>query len=171
MNIRPISDLRNHYGDVEKDVQQGGPVFLTKNGYGSMVVMSMQQFERLNGNVEDALDAADAQAETTSLRYSHDEVFGSLREGMRRGRRPCIISYATSPSFGMTCRKLFLISPMCLTILKLLNGSSIRWKIRFSNTESIPKRQRSIALQGRALGNTIGLRLATIWSSMCSTTT
>lgn len=86
MNIRPISDLRNHYGDVEKDVQQGGPVFLTKNGYGSMVVMSMQQFERLNGNVEDALDAADAQAETTSLRYSHDEVFGSIREGMRRGR-------------------------------------------------------------------------------------
>ncbi len=86
MNIRPISDLRNHYGDVEKDVQQGGPVFLTKNGYGSMVVMSMQQFDRLNGSVEDALDAADAQAETTSLRYSHDEVFGSIREGMRRGR-------------------------------------------------------------------------------------
>lgn len=86
MNIRPISDLRNHYGDVEKDVQQSGPVFLTKNGYGSMVVMSMKQFERLNGNVEEALDAADIQAETTSLRYSHDEVFDSIREGIRRGR-------------------------------------------------------------------------------------
>lgn len=86
MNIRPISDLRNHYGDVEKDVQQSGPVFLTKNGYGSMVVMSMKQFEHLNGNVEEALDAADIQAETTSMRYSHDEVFGSIREGIRRGR-------------------------------------------------------------------------------------
>lgn len=86
MNIRPISDLRNHYGEVEKDVQQSGPVFLTKNGYGSMVVMSMKQFEHLNGNVEEALDAADIQAETTSMRYSHDEVFGSIREGIRRGR-------------------------------------------------------------------------------------
>ena len=86
MNIRPISDLRNHYGEVEKDVQQSGPVFLTKNGYGSMVVMSMKQFEHLNGSVEEALDAADIQAETTSLRYSHDEVFNSIREGIRCGR-------------------------------------------------------------------------------------
>ena len=42
MNIRPISDLRNKYGEVEKDVRESGPVFLTKNGYGSMVVMSME---------------------------------------------------------------------------------------------------------------------------------
>lgn len=41
MNIRPISDLRNRYADVERDVIEGGPVFLTKNGYGSMVVMSV----------------------------------------------------------------------------------------------------------------------------------
>ena len=35
MNIRPISDLRNHYSEVELDVLESGPVFLTKNGYGS----------------------------------------------------------------------------------------------------------------------------------------
>lgn len=87
MNIRPVSDLRNHYTDVEKDVREGGPVFLTKNGYGSMVVMSMEQFEHINGSVGSALDAADRQAATTSLRYAHDEVFGSIREGLRRGRR------------------------------------------------------------------------------------
>ena len=49
MNIRPISDLRNRYADVERDVIEGGPVFLTKNGYGSMVVMSVEQFEHING--------------------------------------------------------------------------------------------------------------------------
>ncbi|MCI8366302.1 MAG: type II toxin-antitoxin system Phd/YefM family antitoxin [Eggerthellaceae bacterium] len=87
MVIRPISDLRNHYSDVERDVEQGGPVFLTKNGYGSMVVMSIEQFEHINGSVESALDAADLQAATTELRYSHDEVFGSIREGLRHGRR------------------------------------------------------------------------------------
>ena len=86
MNIRPISDLRNRYADVERDVIEGGPVFLTKNGYGSMVVMSVEQFEHINGGVEFALDAADRQAATTSLRYTHEEVFGSIREGLRNGR-------------------------------------------------------------------------------------
>ena len=86
MNIRPISDLRNRYADVERDVIEGGPVFLTKNGYGSMVVMSVEHFEHINGGVEFALDAADRQAATTSLRYTHEEVFGSIREGLRNGR-------------------------------------------------------------------------------------
>lgn len=86
MNIRPISDLRNRYADVERDVIEGGPVFLTKNGHGSMVVMSVEQFEHINGGVEFALDAADRQAATTSLRYTHEEVFGSIREGLRNGR-------------------------------------------------------------------------------------
>ena len=86
MNIRPISDLRNRYADVERDVIEGGPVFLTKNGYGSMVVMSVEQFEHINGGVEFALDAADRQAATTSLRYTHEEVVGSIREGLRNGR-------------------------------------------------------------------------------------
>ena len=86
MNIRPISDLRNRYADVERDVIEGGPVFLTKNGYGSMVVMSVEQFEHINGGVEFALDAADRQAATTSLRDTHEEVFGSIREGLRNGR-------------------------------------------------------------------------------------
>lgn len=86
MIIRPISDLRNKYGEVEKDVRESGPVFLTKNGYGSMVVMSMEQFEHINGSVEDALDAADKQAATTTQRYTHDEVFSSIRKGLSYGR-------------------------------------------------------------------------------------
>lgn len=38
-----------------------------------------------NGSIEEALDAADAQAEETSLRYQHDEVFESIRERLRHG--------------------------------------------------------------------------------------
>ncbi len=86
MNIRPVSDLRNHYSDVEKDVEEHGPVFLTKNGYGSMVVMSIEQFDRINGSVDAALDEADVQASTTSLRYTHEEVFDSIREGLNAKR-------------------------------------------------------------------------------------
>ncbi len=44
INIRPVTDLRNHYSDVESDVQKG-PVFLTKNGYGASVLVSIQYFQ------------------------------------------------------------------------------------------------------------------------------
>lgn len=82
MNVRPVSDLLNHYGDFEKTVMEEGPVLLTKDGYDSLVVMSIEQFERINGTVESALDAADRQADTTAMRYSHNDVFGSIRRDM-----------------------------------------------------------------------------------------
>lgn len=84
MQIMPVSELRNHYAAVEEAVATGGPVFLTKNGYGSMVVMNMEQYERLTGSVEAMLDAADRQAASTAMRYSHEEVFGALREELNR---------------------------------------------------------------------------------------
>ena len=84
MQIMPVSELRNHYSAVEEAVTTGGPVFLTKNGYGSMVVMSMAQYESLTGDIEAMLDAADRQAASTAMRYSHDEVFAGLREELRR---------------------------------------------------------------------------------------
>lgn len=90
MNIRPVSDLRNRYAEVEREVSETGPVFLTKNGYGSMVVMSIDQFEHLQGSIDSALEEADRQAELTSLRYTHEEVFDSIREGLRRDKREAV---------------------------------------------------------------------------------
>ena len=77
--IRPISDLRNKFTDIEKVVNGGEPVFLTKNGYGSMVVMSIEAYSRLTQNVEQALDEADEYAETNTTRFNHEDVFGRLR--------------------------------------------------------------------------------------------
>ena len=46
--IRPVSDLRNNFADISKTVHETSqPVFLTKNGYGDMVVMSMEAYEKL----------------------------------------------------------------------------------------------------------------------------
>ena len=46
-NIRPVSDLRNHFAEITKDAQLSGePIFLTKNGVGSIVVMSMESYEQ-----------------------------------------------------------------------------------------------------------------------------
>ena len=44
MHIRPVSDLRNKYPEIEETVLKSGePVFLTKNGYGSMVLLSLER--------------------------------------------------------------------------------------------------------------------------------
>ncbi len=79
ITIRPVSDLRNKFTDVEKEVSNGEPVFLTKNGYGSMVVMSIDAYSRMTHNVEQALDEADRYSESTSKRLTHEDVFGTLR--------------------------------------------------------------------------------------------
>ena len=79
IQIRPVSDLRNKFSDIEKAVSGGEPVFLTKNGYGSMVVMSIEAYSRLIRNVEQALDIADEYAENNTERMSHEDVFGKLR--------------------------------------------------------------------------------------------
>lgn len=79
LQIRPVSDLRNKFPDIEKIVNEGEPVYLTKNGYGSMVVLSLEMYSQLTDGVEVALDKADRAAEKDSRRFTHDEVFGNIR--------------------------------------------------------------------------------------------
>ena len=79
VQIRPVSDLRNKFTDIEKCVQGGDPVYLTKNGYGTMVVMSIEAYSRLFEPEEHVMDVADAAAESTDVRLTHDQVFGGLR--------------------------------------------------------------------------------------------
>lgn len=47
LQIRPITDLRNtnEISDICHAKQE--PVFITKNGYGDLVVMSIETYERL----------------------------------------------------------------------------------------------------------------------------
>ena len=78
IQIRPVSDLRNKFPDIEKIVNEGEPVYLTKNGYGAMVVLSLEMYSRLTDGVEAALDTAD-QAARESSRMAHEEVFGNLQ--------------------------------------------------------------------------------------------
>lgn len=79
IQIRPVSDLRNKFPEIEKIVNEGAPVYLTKNGYGSMVVLSLETYSKLTDDVEMSLDEADLMAEQSDYRMTHDEVFGNLR--------------------------------------------------------------------------------------------
>ena len=79
IKIRPVSDLRNKFPEIEKIVNEGEPVYLTKNGYGAMVVLSLEEYSKLTDGVEVALDEADKLADEYSKRLTHEEVFGSLK--------------------------------------------------------------------------------------------
>ena len=71
--IRPVSDLRNNFADISKTVHETAqPVLLTKNGYGDMVVLSMEAFENLQfeSEVYFKLQEAEREAELTEQRYS-----------------------------------------------------------------------------------------------------
>ena len=80
MDIRPVSDLRNKFTEIEKTVQKGQPVYLTKNGYGVMVVLSIDTYSKLTNRIEYALDQADKQSENDSTRLTHEDVFSLIRE-------------------------------------------------------------------------------------------
>jgi len=80
--IRPVSDLRNNFADISRVVHETAePVFLTKNGYGDMVVMSIEAYEshQFESEVYFKLKEAELEAKTTNKRYSHKEVFDELR--------------------------------------------------------------------------------------------
>ena len=81
-DIRPVSDLRNNFAEISRTVHETAePVFLTKNGYGDMVVMSMEAYEQkmFESEVYFKLKEAELEAKTTEKRYSHKEVFDELR--------------------------------------------------------------------------------------------
>ena len=79
INIRPVSDLRNNFTEIERIVKQGDPVYLTKNGYGTMVVLGLEQYAALTDEIEMKLDEADRAAALSEIRYTEDEVFGRIR--------------------------------------------------------------------------------------------
>ncbi|MCL6558044.1 MAG: type II toxin-antitoxin system prevent-host-death family antitoxin [Firmicutes bacterium] len=49
--IKPISDLRN-YNEVLRSIEEGSPVFLTKNGRGRYVVMDIQEYEKMQAKLK-----------------------------------------------------------------------------------------------------------------------
>ena len=80
--IRPVSDLRNNFADISKTVHETAqPVFLTKNGYGDMVVLSMEAFENLQfeSEVYFKLQEAEREAELTDQRYSSKDVLKAMK--------------------------------------------------------------------------------------------
>ncbi len=83
--IRPVSDLRNNFAEISKTVHETSqPVFLTKNGYGDMVVLSMEAFENLQfeSEIYFKLQQAEQEAELSNQRYSSKDILKAMREAI-----------------------------------------------------------------------------------------
>lgn len=65
--IKPISDLRNKANEISKIAHsQDAPIFITKNGKGDLVVMSMAHYSRLQIKLDLYGKLAVAQAQKTA---------------------------------------------------------------------------------------------------------
>ncbi len=80
--IRPITDLRNTNEISEICHKQGEPIFITKNGYGDLVVMSIETYERqlALADVYRKLAEAETQIAQGVPLLDGEEVFKKLRD-------------------------------------------------------------------------------------------
>lgn len=80
--IRPITDLRNTNEISDLCHAKKEPIFITKNGYGDLVVMSIETFDAMLKDRE--LDAAIAEAEAE---YTSDNQLVDAREALSKLKR------------------------------------------------------------------------------------
>ncbi len=80
--IRPITDLRNTTEISELCHARREPVFITKNGHGDLVVMSIETYEEMIETMR--TDAAISEAEKE---YAADGVLLDARESLASLRR------------------------------------------------------------------------------------
>ena len=83
-NIRPISDLRNHANEISEFChKEREPIFITKNGVGDMVVMSMETYERQQDLIDLYGKLAEAEAEIAN--GADGEDFFAIAKKLRAG--------------------------------------------------------------------------------------
>ena len=79
--IRPITDLRNtnDISDACHTVKE--PIFITKNGYGDLVVMSIETYEQIveTQAIDNAISEAEEEYEATGILLDAKETLASLR--------------------------------------------------------------------------------------------
>ena len=84
--IKPISDLRNKANEISKLVHTSQePIFITKNGEGNMVVMSMALYARMQMKIDllTKLGAAQSQLASGQKGRTLRQVMSSVRKKLR----------------------------------------------------------------------------------------
>ena len=83
--IIPIRDLKNTAAVSQMCSESKEPVYITKNGYGDMVVLSYEVYEKLQYElgISAKLREAEIEAETTQERFLHEDVMADLRQKLK----------------------------------------------------------------------------------------
>jgi len=104
IHIRPVSDLRNKYPEIEDLVlKEEEAVYLTKNGYGSMVVMSLEKYTEMldkmqihkalaekfgNMDIDKMLLETETELDNPDTKYlTPEEVFSKARRILNGGEK------------------------------------------------------------------------------------
>jgi prevent-host-death family protein len=79
--IRPITDLRNTNEISELCHEKHEPVFITKNGYGDLVIMSIETYEQIveNIRIDEAIAEAEAEYRSGVKLLDAKDALSSLR--------------------------------------------------------------------------------------------
>ena len=88
MTILPSTSLRNQYNDIsEKCRQTGEPIYLTRNGEGDLVVMSIEAFEKQQAllDLKEQLIDIELEQRNGARYYSLDDLDVALRKIVKRG--------------------------------------------------------------------------------------
>ena len=83
--IRPSSDLRNKYNEISGLCHKYfEPIYITKNGRGDLVVMSIEAFEKLVGKSELYKLLDDGMEDLKNNRViPAEEAFGPIEDGFK----------------------------------------------------------------------------------------
>jgi len=87
--IKSISSLRNRTREIATICHdQNEPVYLTTNGEGDLVVMSIEHYEQLKAQVDlfEKLGVAQAQSAAGKKGITHKQMIAKLRQRLRHGR-------------------------------------------------------------------------------------
>lgn len=81
LEIRPIKDLRDTTEISKMCKESREPIYITKNGYGHLVVMSMETYKEKLAKAElyEKLAEAENQMKNGEKLLDAEEVFNSLR--------------------------------------------------------------------------------------------
>ncbi len=79
--ILPITELRNTTELSNMCHKMNEPIYITKNGYGDMVIMSMQTYDNLIETISEdaAIKASEDELAESKVLHSHSDVFTALR--------------------------------------------------------------------------------------------
>lgn len=79
--IRPITDLRNTNEISDLCHARKEPIFITKNGYGDLVVMSIETYEAIveDKEIDTAISEAEDELKQDGRLYDAKEALASLR--------------------------------------------------------------------------------------------